>query len=300
MPIPVSDFRSNVNDQLAHAAKTIGTGLKRQVFEAIYRGRSETKSVSQLCQATGLERKQVLTAGLALVRTGLVEQISREGEIAYQKDHNYSHYRDKILALAANPSKLRQFPTKVNPTASNTVSQVAITLTRELVNIRQVTVDDIDSFTLVRDVPFGQNYYPMAESRFKLGVQRVVGEAGVFRDWGGEINDLFTTTAILDGRRLSAAFAFKGKGKRGVLTPATMGTNGDQIARLFESTAELYIVQYWGQVHQRVYSDMKTHAVAKSVQNSGATQIIYGVIDGSDSTRLVMAYPEAFADNDGS
>lgn len=293
MPLPVSDFRSNVNDQIAHAARTVGTGLKRRVFEAVYRGRAEAKSLTEICESTGLSRKQVLTAGLALVRTGIVEQTVRHNEIAYQKDHNYSHYRDKILALAADPERLRRLPTKISPHVAATI-QVPIELSRELVNVRQVAIDDVDSFAEVRSVPMGQPYRPIAEADFKRGVQRIVGEVGEFHDWGGEVNDLFTTTLLLDGRRVSAAVAFKGKGTTGVLTPAKMGTNGDQIARLFESPAELYLVQYWGQLHQRIYADMKTYAVAKSVLMSGSEQIIYGVIDGSDSTRLLMAYPDAF------
>jgi hypothetical protein len=293
LPIPVSDFRSNVNDQLAHAAKTIGKGLKRRVFEAIYRGRGETKSVGELCKATGLSRKQVLTAGLALVRSGLVEESTRNHDIAYQKDHNYTQYRDRILSLADDPAKLRKLPTKVAPGVSG-VTAVSVSFARDFVNIREVTIDDIDSFAATRPVISDRGFVPMPENRFKQGIQRVLGETGHFQDWGGEQNDLFTTRARIDGSRVTTAIAFKGGGTTGTLTLRKMGKNADQIPRLFESAAQLFLVQYWGQVDQRVYAEMRTYAITKSALRAGSQTIMYGIIDGVDSARIINAYPDAF------
>ena len=71
-----------------------------------------------------------------------------------------------------------------------------------------------------------------------------------------------------------------------------MGRNGDQIQRLFESRADLFIVQYWGQVDESVYQLMETFAVARSVHTG--KRVYYGVIDGADSDRLVLAYPKEF------
>ena len=132
----------------------------------------------------------------------------------------------------------------------------------------------------------------MVEMRFKKGIAKILGEGGRFRDWGGERNDLYTDRVRLAGRRVPAAFAFKGRGTRGVLTPKKMGKNGDQIQRLFKTPAEVFLVQYWGQVDESVVEQMAEFAKAKSAVE-GST-VYFGVIDGDDSNRLLQAYPKAF------
>ena len=72
-----------------------------------------------------------------------------------------------------------------------------------------------------------------------------------------------------------------------------MGKNGDQIQRLFVTHADVYLVQYWDQVHESVYNLM--HELAKAKSASEAREVLYGVIDGQDTQALVEAYPKAFA-----
>src|SRR5437773_1881676 len=81
-------------------------------------------------------------------------------------------------------------------------------------------------------------YVALPEAKFKAGVHKLLGEPYVRRDWGGEKGDLHTTRVRVRGKRVTAAFAFKGPGKKGVLTPAGMGKRGDQIANLFETDAQ--------------------------------------------------------------
>jgi hypothetical protein len=132
----------------------------------------------------------------------------------------------------------------------------------------------------------------MGENKFKVGVQRIVGQGGNFKDWGGETSDLFTTKLKVKGSRKAAAFAFKGKGLKGVLTPARMGKNGDQIQRLFIEDADVFLLQYGGTIAPSVTQQMATYAQSKSLTTGRL--IRYGIIDGADSARLVAAYPKAF------
>jgi hypothetical protein len=132
----------------------------------------------------------------------------------------------------------------------------------------------------------------ITESQFKNGIAKILGESGKFKDWGGEQNDLYTNKVRISGRRLPAAFAFKGKGTRGILTPRQMGKNGDQIQRLFKTPAGVFIVQYWGQVHESIVEQMAEFAKAKSAVEGSLVR--YGIIDGSDSHRLLKAYAWAF------
>jgi len=90
-------------------------------------------------------------------------------------------------------------------------------------------------------------------------------------------------------------FALKGKGKKGILRPNMLGKNGDQIQRLFDGKAEVYVLQYWGQIHESVYELMHKIAVATSALES--RKIYYCIMDGQDTTRLLLAYPKQFKQN---
>lgn len=293
MITPVSDARSNANDQIAHAARVLGRSSKRMsVFQAIYAGKKETKAVGELMRLTGLGRKQVLTEGKTLSNNHIVSQVKAIGETAYRKDGFYSQHRKQILRLAKNPRKLAALPTKTRPqVAVRGVARLAIP--RSLVRVAQVTIDDIGSFARVKQIRAREySPQPLDESAFKKGLQRILGEVGDFRDWGGERNDLWTTRLIFRNKRRPAAFAFKGKGTKGKLTPGKMGKNGDQIQRLFQTPADFFIVQYWREIDQSVLELMRALAIAKSVTEG--REIYYCSIDGKDSQRLMQAYPNRF------
>src|SRR6185295_12813187 len=113
-----------------------------------------------------------------------------------------------------------------------------------------------------------------------------------FQDWGGEKNDLYTTKLKYKGQRRAIAFAFKGPGMQGVLTPGKLGKNGDQIQRLFLSPAEIFIVQYHGAIAQSVVEQVQAFASLDSIREG--KRIYYGIIDGDDTNRLIMSYPRQF------
>ena len=71
-----------------------------------------------------------------------------------------------------------------------------------------------------------------------------------------------------------------------------MGTNGDQIQRLFRAPAEVFLVQYWNTIDESVIEQMKICAIGKSF--SEGRKIYFGIIDGRDTARLMLAYPEFF------
>lgn len=71
-----------------------------------------------------------------------------------------------------------------------------------------------------------------------------------------------------------------------------MGKNGDQIRRLFQSTAEVFLVQFWEEIDESILDEMKPHALMKSVADG--KKIWFGVIDGYDSNRLYLAFSKAF------
>ena len=71
-----------------------------------------------------------------------------------------------------------------------------------------------------------------------------------------------------------------------------MGKDGDQIERLFRAPADVFLVQYWGQVDESIVEEMKNMAIARSFLEKKT--IYYGIIDGQDTRRIITGYRELF------
>jgi hypothetical protein len=294
MVVNVTDARSSPSDQIAHAVKVLGRSKDRlAIFKAIYHGKQQAKTVENIHKMTGLARKRILEEAIKLAKNQIVHQSKKDGDTAYVKDSFYAAQKIKILALVKDPKQLARFPTKTTPRPIGS-STITIQIPQQRVRARLITIDEIDSFSKVRKNydNADKTFKPILETKFKEGIKRILGEQGRFKDWGGERNDLLTTRLKIKSRRRATAFAFKGRGKRGKLTPASMGKNGDQIQRLFLSPVEVFIVQYWGQIDESVLEQMGEFAKAKSVAE--AKEILYGIIDGHDTKRIIDTYPEAF------
>jgi hypothetical protein len=292
VPHRVAVARSNAADQIADAVRALGRSKQRiAIFRAIYFGKKRAKTVNEIAVATGLDRVRVLQEGRRLADLDIVTQIGAAGMTAYEKKRFYSAQKSRILRLVQDPAAFASFPTGANPRAT-LPKDLTIRIPRSRIHALFITIDDIDSFYRVRSVRVEPGHYAaIPEERFKAGIAKILGESGRFRDWGGEQNDLYTSRLRIAGRRRLAAFAFKGPGTRGPLTPAKMGTNGDQIQRLFKTTAAVFIVQYWGEIKPSIIEQMEEFAKAKSA----VSEVVYfGVIDGDDSHRLLKAYPGGF------
>lgn len=289
MSLPVSDTRSNHPDQVAYIAKVLGRAKDRiKVFLFIHKGKKKFKTVAEIAKGTGMLRKRVLEEGKKLVHKEVVKQDTVDGDIGYFRDALSYANQKKIISLATSPKKLAAFPTKY----SQKMQIVKVSASKALIRTATITVDAVDSFSKVKRIRKVAGLGGMSESRFKKGIQRVVGEKGRFKDWGGETSDLWTTRVRLKGRRVAAAFAFKGPGMKGLLVPGKLGKNGDQIQRLFTEDADIFFVQYVDQIAPTVIQQMAVFAQAKSL--STGRKIYYGVIDGEDSARIVAGYPKAF------
>jgi hypothetical protein len=292
MVTSVSDARSNANDQLAHAAKTLGgSKARRAVFDVIMRGKKEIKSISYVMEATGLSRKRALTEAKKLVNNDLVTQVHEKGgETAYKKDAFLAQHRRRILELAGDRRKLASLPTKVHRPATETTR---IVVRSAAVRATRVTVDEIGSFSAVRKIAHSLPEVVIPEATFKAGLLVLLGEPNEQKDWGGESADIISSRMTLHGKRVGAVLALKGPGKtRKRLMPGDLGKNGDQIQRMFAAVGDVFLVQYWRQIDDAVVRQLATFAQLKSVLEN--RRIFFGVIDGSDSARLIAAYPAAF------
>lgn len=297
MSVPVSDTRSNKDEQIAHAAEVLArSDLRQQVFQEVYRGKRKVKKRSEIEDATGLNNKQVLNAGKDLANNGLVTQETVDGEVAYRKDAFYSGHKQKILRLATDPEQLAQQPrNSARRGTSGSEVTICVAATAAFKPPVRITIDDIDSFSAVRTVGGPQpRRVQISEAAVKQGFQAIICETGEFKDWGGEVSDLSSSRVRIGGKRRPTAIAFKGPGTKGKLTPRKMGVNGDQIQRLVLNgeTEDVFLVQYVGEISDSVVTQLAGLALAKAAVTG--RQIHYGVIDGQDTSRLIKAYPTEF------
>ena len=255
--------------------------------------RKQKRQLVTLSSTTGLPRVRILQEAGELTGNGIVIKkrirTSKGVETAYRKDPFFSQHKNKILSLASNKSKLDRFPTKITPRVRG---DFKVTYPRRMANIRRITIDDIESFRRVKTIRLREEpTKSLYEKRIKKGIAKILGQKSQFKDWGGEITDLESWVKI-QGKRVPASFALKGRGTSGKLVPSKMGKNGDQIQRLFRSTADAFLVQYWGQVDGSIAEQMEKIAIAKSFAEG--KRIYWGIIDGEDTKRLIAAYSKCF------
>lgn len=289
---PLGDYEEN----LVRVAQAIGKadGVKWRVFDVVYGRGKKPMTAAEIAKKTGDRVQSVRNASNRMAHDGLLAKSELPGSIRYGKQPYIAGMKERVRSLVANPSKIASIRTKRSRLGGKvSVEFVSVNYPSAMVSIELVAVDNIDSFSAVCSVKSdAAQLEGVSEDQFKAGIQKIIGERARFKDWGGETSDLMTTRVVLNGRRIGAAFAFKGPGKKGKLVPGSMGKNGDQAQRLFTESAELFVVQHWREIDPSVLRLMEQLAIAKSV--STGRKIYYCVIDGADSARLVSAYAAQF------
>lgn len=295
----VSDSSSHRRDQISNFAEVLRKAPARQkVFRAVYHGKKRFKTATAIADATGITtKKRVTEIAKPLAREGLFVQerirIDNKVHTAYRKIDFVETNKRKILQLARSSTKLAKYHTKTNPTVSLGRMHRIVLRVPFKVRMHFIAIYEVSQFSKVKTIKRIPNtLYParLPEKQVKAGIIRLLGENKTPRDWPGETNDIFTTRLRIRGRTRPAAFALKGPAKKGPLTPAMMGKHGDQIQRLFDSPAEVFFVQYEGEIKENVIKQMEQYATARAITR----EVFWGVIDGQDTYRLRLAYPSAF------
>jgi len=294
--VAVVDQHANHEESIERIVKILGRSNNRwDVFEAMYGGGKRPKTVDDVCNKLPrkIPRQSVVNELVTLCDHRLITRADKKAQKAYLKDDFVKANRKEIIRYRNNPDKLKQIKTK-RKNLPDIIEEIVVKIPKKFSQIRRLTIDEIDSFRKVRNVDASDaELRGYSEAAFKNGVRNIIGEKAEFRDWGGEKSDLMTTRVIFEGKRISAAFAFKGPGEKAAkLVPAAMGKNGDQVQRLFSEPADLFVVQYWRPIDSSVLELMEALSVAKSV--STQKEVLYCVIDGQDSARIVKAYQEQF------
>jgi len=156
-------------------------------------------------------------------------------------------------------------------------------------------IEDIDSFKRVRDVNpevvhghLQDGYLNLPEDQVQISLEQILNEPIHKRDWGGEQNDLYTTNLLVNTARTPTAFVLKGNGLRSkMMQIADCGKNGDQLVRLFQSPAQLFIVQFVGNISESLITDIE--GKVRELRSTGKAAH-YCTINGQDTARLLYAY----------
>jgi hypothetical protein len=297
----VNEFPANAPEKIEHFAQLLkDSQQKRDVFSEIYRGKSkDAKTVEAIANEVGLRRKRVLEIATPLAAHQLFEKTKHEGQTAYRKYADINTVKHKILRLATSRKALAKHVTKRNPRAVGATITVRIKASKDsvFVDAQAITIDDINNFSKVRSLKHYKvskklNPERLPEKVFKYGLANILGNKGKFTDWGGEKNDLYSSHLRVKGNRYQASIGLKGPATKPPLTPRKMGKHGDQIQRLFDSDAQVFLVQFEGEISESVIQQLRKMAVAKSVEDRRT--VFYGVIALEDSYRLRLKYRAAF------
>ena len=114
MRLQVSDFNSNVEENLQHWARVLGTGkIRRAIFNTVYSNKKVSWTIAEIMDKTNLDRKTIATQGKAMVVGGLLEQ-NPGGAVVYTKVLAAHHNKNRIIRLADVKTAREGLPTKRN------------------------------------------------------------------------------------------------------------------------------------------------------------------------------------------
>jgi hypothetical protein len=155
----------------------------------------------------------------------------------------------------------------------------------------EIFIESIDSFYKAKNINPREvkDIVPLDlyEDTIQSAFEEIIGENFHQIDYGGEMNDLHTSHLTINGQRFRSVFMLKGKGTKGKLTISKCGKNGDQIIRLTEADATVFIIQHVNEIDQRVIYDLKGKIELK---NRKGNRCHYCIIDGTDTAKILRAY----------
>ncbi len=159
----------------------------------------------------------------------------------------------------------------------------------------RIFIDEIYSFKDVEKVIPGMvidllddGLLNQSEDFIQISLEEILTVPFHKKDWGGEVNDLYTANIIITGVRVATAFLLKGNGlKKKILEVRDCGKNGNQIIRLCDSPAQLFIIQFVGEISEYVVRDIEGKVNELQLQGKIAQ---YCIMDGQDTARILRAY----------
>lgn len=266
----VVDHLSNKPEVLLEAAKVVGKGtIKRKVFDAIYFHKAKIKSVSEIMDAAGLERGQVLRAGKSLADHGLVVQTTKNNETAYAKENFFSQNKARVQALADSKDKQNKLQTKRSTTAS--FSKVKAVRSKEAVihrgsrlgvkgqlRLAFLTTNPDPTASLRTDVEMRQVTQVLERSRNRDHVDIAHYPAAQFSDLLAAINEFKPNVLHFSGHGGAQAIVFDGGDLK---HPEEVIIDYDDLRRTLTATASPPILLVHNACSTLTGAELLLHAV---------------------------------------
>lgn len=114
----------------------------------------------------------------------------------------------------------------------------------------------------------------------------LLGEITVPKDWGGEESDVFSANLTVDGKRRTGAVLLKGPSRFHPMIPTDLGKNGDQLYRLFNIPADIFIVQHCHAIGAAVRKQAEAYAFQRAFTKP--CRVVF--MDGLTTARLLRAH----------
>lgn len=126
----------------------------------------------------------------------------------------------------------------------------------------------------------------IAESTIKELMCNLLGEIEVPADWGGEESDVFSANLTVGTDRMTGAFLLKGPAKFHPMTPRDLGRNGDQLYRLFNIPARVFVVQHCHSIGPAVRKTAEAFALSRAL--IAPCRLVF--MDGLATAQLLRAH----------
>lgn len=260
-----------------------GKAQKGQLF--IYSGRITGKGFGANNKAPGLEMYTTLTSpfenvklSLAFSKSGLVN------DTAYTRLSGVTTPFVFAYIAEAEDGAIRAIPIVIGDLVDSDISipsllSFGISLLPEEVEqfsaIDRTWTPSKTKFELMRTIP---------EKCVKELICALLQQEPQ-HDWGGEESDIFTSGLLVGGKRMTGAFLLKGPAKFHPMKPTDLGKNGDQIYRLFNIPADVYVVQHCHSIEPSVRAMAEAFAIRRNL--TAPCRLLF--LDGRDTARLLKA-----------
>ena len=203
---------------------------------------------------------------------------------------NYPGCTGFVLGFDAELSNFLMFMKDRKAVLINVAKNIESKKNKEVIILN---IDDLDNFKDIKNIKslevtdFSKDCF--LEDDVENAFLKILEEPYKELDGGAETRDLFSDRIIYNGKRLSTAFMFKGRGKKGELTIEKCGLRGNQLLKLAKhNSAECFIVQHTHKINPDVREALQDHIL----QNTRLSKVYICFIDGIDTARFLKSLGE--------
>lgn len=130
-----------------------------------------------------------------------------------------------------------------------------------------------------------QRMKEVPERTVKALLCSLLEEPDVPADWGGEECDLLSNNLLVGGQRQLGAFLLKGPARFHEMKPSDLGKNADQLYRLFNIPAQIYVIQHC----HKIGAAVRKQALALAFTQNLVAPCRICFLDGVSTAQLLQA-----------